>query len=333
MSIRGDLQLPEVPKAVLGRTGITSTRFGIGTAVWPLRQPYDRVVEVFRTAFAAGIRHVDTAPLYGSEEVVGRALKDAGHPEGMVLATKTCSYSDELGIVYREYSARTAYRSVERSLKRLKVDQLSIVHIHDVEPENLAQIGGKDGALQALLDLKAQGVIRSIGMATVSLECLEWAIDTGDIDNLQMYHTYTLLNTEATKSVIPKARAKNLTILNNAPYAGWILQTGPIPDAMYNYFPATPEVIEAAKRLEEVCARKGVSLPEAAVAFSFKSPLVDVTVIGASTPEKVRERVNVFASKLTDKDFAEMLAAAGASFPTRPSWAHNPMNTPRSDLL
>jgi D-threo-aldose 1-dehydrogenase len=325
--------LPEVPRVVLGRTGIVSTRFGVGTAVWPLRQPYDKVIEVFQTAFAAGIRHVDTAPLYGSEEIVGRALKDAKPPQDLVLATKACSYSDELGIVYRDYSDRTAYRSVERSLKRLKVDRLSIIHIHDVEPDNLAQIGSKAGALRALLDLKSQGVVQSIGMATVSLACHQWAIDCGDIDHLQMYHTYTLLNTEARQKVIPAAHAKNLTVLNNAPYAGWILQSGPIPNAMYNYYPATPQVIDAVRRLERVCAQKGVTLAEAAVAFSFKSSDVHVTVIGASTPERVRERVKVFASSLTPADFDEMLAAAGGPFPTRASWEGNPINSARSDVL
>jgi D-threo-aldose 1-dehydrogenase len=328
-----DRDLPEVPRVLLGRTGIVSTRFGIGTAVWPLKQPYDTVVEVFKTAFAAGIRHVDTAPLYGSEPVVGRALADAGAPPDLVLSTKCCSYSEELGIVYREYSDRTAYRSVERSLKRLRVDHLSVVHIHDVDKENLPQIFGPNGALKALLDLKRQGVIRAIGMATVSLECQKAAIDSGEIDCVQIYHTNTLLNTEARDEVIPAARAKKLAIFNNAPYAGWILQTGPIAEAMYNYYPAAPEVIDAARRLQAVCAQKRVTLAEAAVAFSFQSPLVDVTVIGASTPERVRERVKVFGSTLTEADFADLLAAAGGSYPVRAAWEANPMNTPRTDLL
>ena len=325
--------LPEVPRVILGRTGIVSSRFGIGSAVWPLRQPHEKVVDILRTAFAAGIRHVDTAPLYGSEEAIGRGLQDADPPADMVLATKVCSYSDDLGIVYREYSAKTVYRSVERSLKRLKVDHFDIINIHDVEPENLEDIGAKDGALAALLDLKSQGIIRSIGMATVSLECHKWAIATGAIDHLQMYHTYTLLNTAAMNEVIASARAKNLSILNNAPYAGWILQYGATPDAMYNYRPAKPEVIEATRRLEAVCVAKGVTLAEAAVAFSFKSPNVDVTVIGASSPERVRERVRVFASKLTEEDFRELRAAVGGSYPTMPSWPKNPMNSPRTDLL
>jgi D-threo-aldose 1-dehydrogenase len=276
---------------------------------------------------------VDTSPLYGTEEIVGRALKEVGPPPDMVLATKACSYFDELGIVYREYSDLTVYRSVERSLKRLPVDQLSIVHIHDVEAENLAQIGSEGGALRALVDLRSQGVIRSIGMATRCYECLQWAIDTGEIDQLQMYHSYTLLNTEALDGIIPNGRAKNLTILNNAPYAGWILQSGAVPDAMYNYRPAEPQVIEAVRRLEKICADKGVSVAEAALAFSFKSPLVDVTVTGCSTPERVRERVRTFASPLSQQDFDDMLAAAGGPYPIDRSWPPYPINSPRTALL
>lgn len=332
-TVHGEPDLPAVPEVVLERTGIVTTRFGIGTAVWPVKRPYDQVIEVFRTAFEAGIRHVDTAPLYRTEEVVGRAIHDAGLPDDAVIATKACAYCDDLGIVYREYSGRTLYRSVERSLKRLGVDSLHIVNIHDVEPENLEDIAAEGGALEALLDLKSQGIVRSVGLATGSLECHKWAIERGDFDHVQMYHTYTLLNTQARDEIIPDARAKGMAIFNNAPYSGWILQYGPVSGAMYNYRPAGEEVMEATRRLERVCTEKGVSLAEAAVAFSFKSPLIDVTMIGASTPERVRERVRVFASKLTDADFDDLLAAAGGSFPLQPSWDRNPMNSPRTDLL
>ncbi len=324
--------LPEVPRVVLGRSGITSTRLGLGTFLWPTHRPYEQVLEVFRAAFDAGIRHIDTAPLYGSEEVVGRALHDLGAPKDLVLSTKCCSYWDDLGIVYREYSDRTAYHSVERSLKRLQVDHLDVVHLHDVDPENLEQIGSKEGALRALVDLKSQGVIRSIGMATVCLECLQWAIDTGEVDQLQSYHTLTLLNTTARQAVIPNGHAKNLSFFNVAPYAAWVLQSGPTPDAMYNYRPAPANVIEAARQLEQICTRKGVTLAEAALAFSLQAPDVEVTVVGCSTPERVRERVRVFASKLTQSDFDEMLAAAGGPYPVDRAWERNPVNSARTEV-
>jgi D-threo-aldose 1-dehydrogenase len=272
------------------------------------------VVEVFRTAFELGIRHIDVAAKYGTEEVVGRALKDAGAPADIVLATKACSYVDDLGVWYREYSAATVTRSVERSLKWLRVDRLDIVHIHDCEPRDLSKIFAERGALRGLVDLKRQGVIRSIGMGAHSLECLQAAVDCGEVDHIQPFHTYTLLNQEAAQKLIPSARAKSLSLLNNAPYAGYILLTGPGPDAQYTYAPASEEVKEAVRRIEAVCARKGVTLATAALAFSLLDPQVDVTVIGASTPDKLRERAAAFAVPLTPMDFAEMIQAAGGPY-------------------
>ncbi len=276
------------------------------------------MVEVFRAAFALGIRHIDAAALYGTEEIVGRALKDAGAPPDRVLATKACSYADDLGINYREYSKHTVYRSVERSLKRLQVDRLDIVHVHDCLPADLPYIFARDGALRGLLDLKSQGVVRSIGMGTYSLACLQAAVDCGGFDHIQPFHTYTLLNQDAARRLIPSARERGMSILNNAPYAGYILLTGPVPNARYNYAPATPEVIEAAKRIEAVCARKKVPLATAALAFSVLDPLVDVTVIGASTPEKLTQRAMAFAAPLGPADFREMIDAAGG--PYRYDW-------------
>lgn len=304
----------QVPRVTLGRSGIVSSRMGLGCAYWPHHQPYDTVVEVFRTAFAAGIRHIDAAALYGTEEIVGRAIKDAQPPAGMVMVTKACS-ERENGHHIQDYTESRVMYSVERSLKRLQVDHLDVLHIHDCQPKDMPQVFAKDGALQAMLKLKSQGVIKSIGMATSSLTCLKAAIECGDIDHIQAFHSYTLLNQEAKKEVIPGAKARKLSLLNNAPYAGYILLTGSGLDARYNYRPAPPEVIAAVQRIEDVCARKGVSIGTAALAFSLLDSQVDATVIGASTPEKLLERVAVFNAPLTRQDLDEMMAAAGGTFP------------------
>lgn len=319
-----------VPQVVLGRSGITSTRLGLGCSIWPLKIPYQQVLDNLRTALDLGIRHIDVAPLYGTEEIVGRALHDLGIPKDLVLATKACAYLGELGILYREYSGATVYESVERSLQRLRVDCLDIVHLHDVEPEDLPHILSEKGALRALLDLKARGVVRSIGMATQSLVALQAAIDTNEFDHIQAYHSCTLLNQDLMQSVCPGARKKNLSILNNAPFAGFILATGPVPGARYNYRPAERPVTEAARRVEEVCTRKGVSLEMAALAFSLKNPEIDVTVVGASTPEKLRRRVEALQAPLGMDDFVEMILAAGGSFPiSSPFAGKNPYKDDR----
>ena len=303
-----------VPSVVLGRSGIRSSKLGLGCAYWPHEQPYEKVVAVFQAAFAVGIRHIDAAALYGTEEVVGKALTDAGRPADMVMVTKACSESDNHKHI-AEYTGSRVMFSVERSLKRLHVDHLDILHIHDARPEHLPQVFAKDGALQAMLSLKNQGVVKSIGMATSSLVVQKAAIACGDIDHIQTFHSYTLLNQQSMLEVIPSAKARNLSVLNNAPYAGYILLTGANDAAKYNYRKAPNEVVEAVKRIEAVCQGKNVSLSTAALAFSFMTPQIDATVIGASSPEKLLERVAVFNAPLVKADFDEMLEAAGGTFP------------------
>ena len=316
--------LPAVPRATLGRSGIETTRIGLGTAVWPFKMPYEQVLEMVQTALDCGIRYFDTAALYGTEDILGRALGDLDVPEDTVIATKTCSYRDELGINYMEYSGDTVYGSVERSLKRLQLDRLDIVHIHDVLPEDSERVFSGDGALRALLDLRDQGVVGSIGMATDHLGCLLKAVDSGEFDHLQMYHSYTLLNWEAKKELIPRAREASLSTMNAAPMAGYILASGAVSGALYNYRPASEEVMEAVRRLERFCEEKAVALPDAALALSLNSPDVDVTVIGADTPDLVRQSVAAFGVRLAIEEMKELVAEVGGPFEIEAARPGNP---------
>ncbi len=298
-----------IPPARLGRSGLVSSRLGLGCAGWPQQVSHAQAVEVFRTAFEIGIRHIDVAEKYGTEEAVGRALKDAGAPRDMVLATKVGRDAQH------RFTADYARMSVERSLKRLQVDQLDILHIHDCGANHLDQVFGPGGMLEELLKLKEEGLFKSLGMATWSLTALKAAITSGVFDQIQTFHAYTLLNQQAAQEVIPMAKARDLPILNNGPYAGYILMSGAVPDARYQYGPAPAEVVEMVRRIEAVCARKGVSIATAALAFSLHNPDIDVTVIGASSPDKLRERAAALNAPLSRADFDEMLMAAGGMAP------------------
>lgn len=323
-----DKKIPKVPKAVLGRTKQISSHMGLGFGAWPFQIPYKQFLDTLRSAFDYGIRHLDASTLYCTEKLLARALKDLDVPDDIFLSTKACAFrDDEIGIEYQEYSGKTVVASVERSLRQLQVDCLDCVHIHDPLPEDLDQVYAKDGALDALLDLKQQGVIKSCGMATVSLESLQTAIDCGQFDHIQFFHSYTLLNQEAMANVIPAARAKNLSVLNNAPQAGFILATGVVPNACYNYWPATQDVIDATARIEEVCKRKGVAIAEAALAYSLKCREIDVTVVGAESPERIYQCVKAYNSPLTSADFEEMIAAAGGPYPIKSPHGGNPWHS------
>jgi D-threo-aldose 1-dehydrogenase len=305
-----------LPTVALGRTGLVSTKIGLGTAAWPREVPYEQTLEMVRTAFEAGIRYIDTAPLYQTEEIVGRALKDLGLVDKVVIATKAGSYSDlEIGAYYKAYRAGQIRRSVERSLRRLGRDALDIVHIHDTEIEDLDAVFGQGGALEGLIALRSEGLVRAIGMGALSLKCLRAAVDSGEVDAIQIFHTYTLLNQSAADTLFPAALEKNVSILNSAPYAGYILATGAVPDARYNYAPARPSVVEATRRLEAVCAVKDVDLPTVALAFSLRNPDIDVTIPASGKPKRVQQWIDALRLPLTGDDWDEILAAAGGQHP------------------
>jgi D-threo-aldose 1-dehydrogenase len=300
----------------LGRTGIVSTRIGLGTAAWPREVPYEQTLDMVRTAFDAGIRYIDTAPLYHTEEIIGRALQDLDLVDQVVIATKAGSYSDlEIGAYYSAYSSHQIRRSVERSLKRMGRDVLDIVHIHDVQTTDLPKVFGEGGALEALIALRREGLVKAIGMGTLGLDCLQAAVDSGEVDVIQIFHTYTLLNQSAADTLFPAALEKGVSILNSAPYAGYILATGAVPDARYNYAPASDAVMEATRRIEAVCAAKGVDLPTVALAFSLRNPDIDVTIPASGKPKRVQQWINALNLPLTDGEWDEILAAAGGQFP------------------
>lgn len=110
----------------------------------------DRFLEVI---LAAGINHIDTAASYGESEVrIAPWMSD--HRSSFFLATKT-----------DERSSEGARSSVESSLHRLGVDQIDLLQMHNlVEEDEWRQVHGKGGALEGLLQARAEGLIRFIGV-------------------------------------------------------------------------------------------------------------------------------------------------------------------------
>lgn len=141
-----------IPQINFGRTGHLSSRVVFGAAgLGEVSQgTADRFLEVI---LAAGINHIDTAASYGdSEERIAPWM--VKHRAKFFLATKT-----------DERSSDGARASVERSLHRLGVDQIDLLQMHNlVEEDEWRQVHGKDGALEGLLQARAEGLIRFIGV-------------------------------------------------------------------------------------------------------------------------------------------------------------------------
>ncbi|MCY3801883.1 MAG: aldo/keto reductase [Chloroflexi bacterium] len=298
--------LPTVPKVTLGRSGIESTKIGLGTANWIGRTSDGNLLSIMREAFRLGIRHLDTAPSY-EQERLARLLREADPPDDLVVITKVGRLRNAAGEIEFDFDPDPAERTVELNLRQLEMEKLPIVLLHDCTDEDLPYILSKGGVLERLRKLQSQGIIEAVGVATGQRQAVALAAESGEFDIIQSYHLYTLLNRVATERIFPAVRKHNLGVVNLSPFAGNVLATGAIEGAVYSYLPASEPVLHEVGRMERECAAKGVSLPIAALTFSLLCQDVDVTVIGPVSIKELREDVAALNPALTED---ELLAIA-----------------------
>ena len=198
----------KMPEMVLGRTEVKVPIFGLGGAgQTPLSwqgQEKDAVA-IIEKAIALGIRYFDTAANYGpSEDYFGRVIPS--HRKNIFLASKTDA-RDRDG----------AWRELERSLKRLNTDSLDLWQMHHVSfTEDLDTIFGKNGAIQAVEEAKAQKLIRFAGITghhdpNVIAEGLRrYSFDTTliPVNAADKHHPRPFLPV-----VLPVAREKNVGVI------------------------------------------------------------------------------------------------------------------------
>jgi diketogulonate reductase-like aldo/keto reductase len=131
----------------LGQTGIRIPEIGLGT--WD----YHAGAAPLRKGLDAGALFVDTAESYGTEEVVGEAV--AGMRERVFIATKVSA---------RNFRADVVRRSVDASLRRMKLECIDLVQLH--EPNPAVPVQETMGALSDLVDA---GKIRYVGVSNFSV--------------------------------------------------------------------------------------------------------------------------------------------------------------------
>jgi diketogulonate reductase-like aldo/keto reductase len=125
-------------------------------------------VAAMTSALEVGYRLLDTAVNYGNEEEVGQAVRNAGIArEDVQVTTK---------IPGRHHAAELATKSVEDSLRRLRMEYVDLCLIHWPNPS----VGKYQEAWRALVDLRERGLVRSIGVSNFTEQHLrDVIVDTG----------------------------------------------------------------------------------------------------------------------------------------------------------
>jgi len=143
-----------MPKRPLGKTGHQVGVFSLG-GQGSLEQQggEENCVKIIRRAHELGVNYMDTSPVYGpSEDYYGKALK--GIRKDIFLATKTDDRTRDGSLKF-----------IEKSLKRMQTDYIDLWQIHHLDSmEEINQVTGKGGALEALLEMQEQGVVKHLGI-------------------------------------------------------------------------------------------------------------------------------------------------------------------------
>jgi D-threo-aldose 1-dehydrogenase len=277
----------------IGRTGLKVPLMGLGTAGMSdmyIKFTPQQAVEMIHYALNQGVTLIDTAPHYGrglAENRLGLALEGVAR-DRFIISTKVGRLITPDGDEVLDFSRDGIFRSLEASLKRLKVDHVEILHLHD--PDQHYQQALTEG-FPALAELRSQGVIKAVGAGMNDWKMpLEFAREA-DFDCFLLAGHYTLLDQDAMAEFFPVCQEKGISILMAGILNTGILATGAVPGAKYRYREASPEIMQRVAAIEAVCRRFKVPLNAAATQFPLGHPAVSSLIVGADTVNHIAANV------------------------------------------
>ncbi|QDT01812.1 D-threo-aldose 1-dehydrogenase [Rubripirellula lacrimiformis] len=254
-------------------------------------------LKAVHVALDRGMNYIDTAAYYGrgmSELMLGRVLPEIPR-DSYVLSTKLGRFAP----AHFDFSARRVAESIDMSLERMRIDHIDMVFCHDIEFVDLNQI--VDETLPALREQVAKGKVRYIGVSGYPMKIFTEMIERTDIDVVLTYNHYTLQNDMALSLVEP-CKAKNVGLINAAPFSARLLTSAPLPE----WHKATPEVREVAAQAAAHCKAAGTDIAKLALQYSCANPSFASCVTGSANPDRVSQWCDWLAEPMDEKLVAEV---------------------------
>lgn len=318
------------------RSALLNGPLGFGTA--PLGNmfrdiPDEEAAATVDAAWNAGTRLFDTAPFYGAglaEIRLGQVL--AKHPrDEYVLCTKvgriildniveTPQEFGEKGTLFQhgrknrvvyDYSSDGVKRSIEDSLKRMGVDRIDFVWIHDLAADfhgdewlSMFEVAHK-GAMPALDKLRDEGVIKGWGLGVNRIEPVELLLSMSDVrpDGTLLAGRYSLLDHEsALQRLMPAAVTNKVDIIVGGPYSSGILAGG----ATFEYGDAPPDIVEKVNRIKAIASANSVPIKAAALQFVLAHPATAAVIPGASKPDRIIGDYEALRAHIPDEFWREL---------------------------
>ena len=291
--------LDAMPTRNLGKTGYKVGIFSLGgQAALELPNNFDVAVPIINRALDLGVNYIDTSSIYGgpsrwSEQYVGQVMKT--RRSEAFLATKT-----------KERTREGSLRMIDKSLKLLNTDHVDLWQLHDIGlPEDVDAIFAKGGAMEALLEMQRQGVVKFLGVTGhYRPEALIDAVNRHNFDCILMSlnaadsHIHSFQD-----KLLPTVVEKQMGIIGmKVPARGRLLAGW------------TPPSLDAQRHSWEgsaIAKRTGVMTMRDAMHYTLSHP-VSTVIIGCDNLGQLEENVKIARdfTPLSNTQMASLNAAA-----------------------
>ena len=307
-----------------GRTGLDVSRICLGCMsygggnrgnhAWSLGEEESR--PFIKRALEAGINFFDTANRYslgGSEEILGRAIKDFARRDEIVIATKVYGRMRP-GPNGAGLSRKAIMGEIDASLRRLGTDYVDLYQIHRWDYDTPIE-----ETLEALHDIVKAGKARYIGAS--SMHAWQFARALGIAERhgwtrfVSMQNLVNLLYREEEREMLPLCAAEGIGVIPWSPQARGKLTRD------WNYTSIRTETDEAFGRLfaktedadrkvvdrvAQVAAARGIPRAQVALAWLLAKPVITAPIVGATKLQHLDDALASVQVKLSEDEIASL---------------------------
>ena len=325
---------------LLGRTGMYVSELCLGTMTfgdqgfWKVMGGLgqEAVNVLVKQAFDAGVNFIDTANVYSlgmSETLTGAAIKSLGLPrDEIVVATKAYGPMSENKVNSRGQSRYHLMNELDASLKRLQLDHIDLYQLHGFDP-----VTPLEEVLSTLNDMVRSGKVRYIGLCNMAA----WQIMKGlsiseknhwaRFESVQAY--YTVAGRDLEREVVPLVQDQQLGLMVWSPLAGGLLSGKFTPDGKgpdgarrANFdFPVVDKAraFKVVDAMRPIAERHQATVAQIALAWLLSRPQVSSVIVGAKTPDQLKENLGASGLVLTSDDL-QALEEVSKLPPEYPGW-------------
>ena len=268
----GDFELAGRP---VNRIGFGAMQLP-GPGVFGPPKDKDAAIAVLRRAVELGVNHIDTAQFYGPD-VSNELIREALHPysENLSIVTKVGASRDGEGNWVPAQTPQELREDVEANLRTLGLEQIAAVNLRRMDEHEGHDVVPIEDQLSELAALRDEGKIGGIGVSTVGLDAVDFAIEEAEITCVQ--NAFSLVD-QSDAAVLERCAAAGIAYV---PYF-------PLGSA----FPNMPKVVDD-PRVQEIAAAHDVTPAQIGLAWLLaRSPNI-LLIPGTSSVAHLEENLAV----------------------------------------